>query len=274
MDVGTGRVVPTSSSGLSVDVGVRLLLVHQAVGIRERGMSLSLSYNPTPFHAAGNMAARRRGAGCRRALLKRCGGASTMVGMSHTGTSRWVRPQCGRRHGLPVGGRPVGTRRVCLRPSELQPGLPCWLQPWGAGDGLAPAGRGERRCLARGHLRMQDKPEATCSLGPQRDNPEDPGPISKRTVRAIPTASEPPRATTRQTCPVEPHPGCAAKVATTYDLPNRAALVGTVRELGMRGDARRPNPRSQADTALLRPLFRRRGFSDRDRLSCHRIRKC
>ena len=37
MDVGAGLVVSDSSTGLAVDVRVRLLLVHQAEGFSERG---------------------------------------------------------------------------------------------------------------------------------------------------------------------------------------------------------------------------------------------
>ena len=208
-------------------------------------MVLSLSYNPTPSMPLG-VAARRRGAGCRRTGLKRSGVASTMVGMSHTGTSRRVRPRCGRcpqaAPGRPPGGDPAG-----LPPHlGVRPGLPRWPQPWGAGGGLAPAGRAERRCLARGHLRMQDKLQAMCSLGPQHANPEDPAPISKRTVREIHPVSEPLCATTRQTCPVEPHPGCAATVAPTSDLTNRAALVGAVPRVEQARRRAPREPRSQA----------------------------
>ena len=53
MDVGVGLVVSDSSTGLAVDLRVRMLVVHQAEGFRERGMALSLSYNPTPSDAAG-----------------------------------------------------------------------------------------------------------------------------------------------------------------------------------------------------------------------------
>ena len=48
MDIGGGLVVADAGSGLAVDVQVRMLVVHQAEGFRERGMAVSLSYNPTP----------------------------------------------------------------------------------------------------------------------------------------------------------------------------------------------------------------------------------
>ena len=53
MDVGGGLVVSDASTGLAVDVRVRMLVVHQAEGFRERGMALSLSYNPTPSTPLG-----------------------------------------------------------------------------------------------------------------------------------------------------------------------------------------------------------------------------
>ena len=53
IDVGVGLIVSDSSTGLAVDVRVRTLLVHQAEGFRERGMALSLSYNPTPSTPLG-----------------------------------------------------------------------------------------------------------------------------------------------------------------------------------------------------------------------------
>ena len=53
LDVGGGLVVSDASTGLAVDVRVRMLVMHQADGFRERGMALSLSYNPTPSTPLG-----------------------------------------------------------------------------------------------------------------------------------------------------------------------------------------------------------------------------
>lgn len=47
LDVG-GVVVAHGRTGLSTDVRVRLLLVHEAAGLRERGMAVMLGYDPTP----------------------------------------------------------------------------------------------------------------------------------------------------------------------------------------------------------------------------------
>ena len=53
MDVGAGLIVSDTSTGLAVDVRVRMLLVHQAEGFRERGLSIAVSYAPTPSTSLG-----------------------------------------------------------------------------------------------------------------------------------------------------------------------------------------------------------------------------
>ena len=42
LDVGGGLVVSDSSTGLAVDLRVRMLVLHQAEGVRERAMAASL----------------------------------------------------------------------------------------------------------------------------------------------------------------------------------------------------------------------------------------
>ena len=46
-------VVSDAGTGLSVDVRVRMLVVHQAEGFCEHGVAVSLSYNPTPSTPLG-----------------------------------------------------------------------------------------------------------------------------------------------------------------------------------------------------------------------------
>ncbi len=48
VDVGGGLVAADPATRLAVDVRVRTLVVHQGAGFRERGVALSVSYNPTP----------------------------------------------------------------------------------------------------------------------------------------------------------------------------------------------------------------------------------
>ena len=56
VDLGGGLIVSDALTGLSADVRVRMLLVHQDQGFRDRGVSLSFGYNPTPSTPLGFMA--------------------------------------------------------------------------------------------------------------------------------------------------------------------------------------------------------------------------
>ena len=53
MDLGAGLVLADGVTGLAVDIRVRRLLVHEAEGFAESGMSISVSYNPTPSTPLG-----------------------------------------------------------------------------------------------------------------------------------------------------------------------------------------------------------------------------
>ena len=53
MDVGGGLAFTDTVTGLSLDVRVRTLVVHQADGFSERGMSLSLGWDATPSSPLG-----------------------------------------------------------------------------------------------------------------------------------------------------------------------------------------------------------------------------
>ena len=48
VDVGLGLMLADGVTGLAVDVRIRRLLVHQADGFAESGMSIAVSYDPTP----------------------------------------------------------------------------------------------------------------------------------------------------------------------------------------------------------------------------------
>ena len=119
MDVGGGLVVADASTGLAVDVRVRMLVVHQAEGFSERGMALSLSYNPTPSTPLG-FSARVAPSWGGQAM----GGASalwgreTMGGLSQGGFAQGNRLDGEVGYGLPVGSRLVGTPRVGFSTSE------------------------------------------------------------------------------------------------------------------------------------------------------------
>ena len=53
MDLGAGLVLADSATGLAVDIRVRRVLVHQAESFAESGMSISVSYDPTPSTPLG-----------------------------------------------------------------------------------------------------------------------------------------------------------------------------------------------------------------------------
>ena len=110
MDVGGGLVVSDASTGLSVDVRVRMLVVHQAEGFRERGMALSLSYNPTPSTPLGFTArvAPSWGGVRRRVAPRRCGDArrwrAWRTAASRRATASMARSATGCRWGAASSG--------------------------------------------------------------------------------------------------------------------------------------------------------------------------
>ena len=112
MDVGAGLVVSDASTGLAVDVWVRTLLVHQADGFSERGVALSLSYNPTPSSPLGFTAkVAPSWGGEATSGAEALWGRETMGGMAHGGLAQGNRLDAEMSYGLPVGRRFVGTPR-------------------------------------------------------------------------------------------------------------------------------------------------------------------
>ena len=120
MDVGGGIAFTDAVTGLSLDVRVRTLVVHQAEGFSERGMSLSLGWDPSPSSPLGLTArvAPSWGGSAQ-------GGAEALwnnqmaYGMgSHPmyGAGGQLNAEVG--YGLPVGARFVGTPRVGLTTSQ------------------------------------------------------------------------------------------------------------------------------------------------------------
>ena len=53
MDVGGGLAFTDTVTGLSLDVRVRTLVVHQGEGFSKRGMSLPFGWDPTPSSPLG-----------------------------------------------------------------------------------------------------------------------------------------------------------------------------------------------------------------------------
>ena len=119
MDVGGGVMVASPGTGLAVDLRVRMLLVHQAEGFSERGMSVSLSYNPTPSTPLGFSArVAPTWGGQTTGGAEALWGRETMAGMAHGGVASGNRLDGEVGYGLPVGSRFVGTPRIGLTTSE------------------------------------------------------------------------------------------------------------------------------------------------------------
>ena len=119
LDVGAGLVMADAATGLAVDVRVRTLLVHQAEGFRERGVALSLSYNPTPSTPLGFVArVAPSWGGQATSGAEALWGRETMAGMAHGGLADGTRLEAEVGYGLPVGRRFVGTPRVGVSTSE------------------------------------------------------------------------------------------------------------------------------------------------------------
>ena len=120
MDVGGGLAFTDAVTGLSLDVRVRTLVVHQAEGFSERGMSLSFGWDPTPsspLRLTARVAPSWGGSAQ--------GGAEALwnnqmaYGMgSHQMYGSGDRVDAEVGYGLPVGARFVGTPRVGLTTSQ------------------------------------------------------------------------------------------------------------------------------------------------------------
>ena len=121
MDLGAGLVLADGVTGLAVDIRVRRLLVHQAEGFAESGMSISVSYNPTPSTPLG-FTARVSPAwgGDSMSGAEALWGRESMGGMGQNqllgGGGNRLDTEVG--YGLPIGARFVGTPRAGIRTSE------------------------------------------------------------------------------------------------------------------------------------------------------------
>ena len=96
-----------------------MLLVHQCEGFHERGVSVSVSYNPTPLTPLGFMAkvAPSWGAQATDGAQALCG-REMMAGLAHGDGASGKRLDGEVGYGLPLGSRFVGTPRVGLTTSE------------------------------------------------------------------------------------------------------------------------------------------------------------
>ena len=103
-----------------MDVRVQTLVVHQADGFRDRGMSLSFGWDPTPSSPLGLTArVAPSWGGSAQGEAEALWGNQMVYGMgSHQlhGAGGQLNAEVG--YGLPVGARFVGTPRVGLKTSQ------------------------------------------------------------------------------------------------------------------------------------------------------------
>ena len=103
-------MVSDASTGLAVDLQVRMLVMHQAEGFRERGMAVSLSYNPRPSTPLGFVArVAPSWGGQATSGAEALWGQETMGGLAHGSLASGNRLDGEVGYGLPVGSRFVGT---------------------------------------------------------------------------------------------------------------------------------------------------------------------
>ena len=119
VDIAGSLIVADPLTGLSVDVRVRTLLVHQDEGFRERGVSVSFSYDPTPQTPLG-LTARVAPSWGGQAMsgADALWGRDTMEGLGAGGPGSGDRIDAELGYALPVGSRLVGTPRFGVTTSE------------------------------------------------------------------------------------------------------------------------------------------------------------
>ena len=109
VDIGGGLIVSDALTGLSADFRVRMLLAHQDEEFRERGMSVSFGYNPTPSTPLGFMAKLTPSwGGQAESGAQALWGRETMAGMADGSLAAGGRLEAELGYGMPVGGRLVG----------------------------------------------------------------------------------------------------------------------------------------------------------------------
>ena len=119
VDVAASLIASDPLTGLSVDVRVRTLLVHQDEGFRERGVSVSFSYDPTPQTPLGFTArVAPSWGGQAMSGADALWGRDTMEGLGAGGPGSGDRIDAELGYALPVGSRLVGTPRFGVTTSE------------------------------------------------------------------------------------------------------------------------------------------------------------
>ncbi len=118
-DVAGSLLAADPLTGLSVAVRVRTLLVHQARGLRERGVSVSFSYDPSPATPLGFTArVAPSWGGQAMSGADALWGRDTMTGLGTGDPGSGNRLEGELGYALPVGSRLVGTPRFGVTTSE------------------------------------------------------------------------------------------------------------------------------------------------------------
>ena len=118
-DIASSLIAADPLTGLSVDVRVRTLLVHQDERFRERGVSVSFSYDPTPSTPLGFTArVAPSWGGQAMSGAEALWGRDTMEGLGTAGPGSGDRIDAELGYALPVGSRLVGTPRFGVTTSE------------------------------------------------------------------------------------------------------------------------------------------------------------
>ena len=119
IDLGSGLIVADRDSGLSIDIRVRTVVAHQAEGFSERGVSVAVSYDPTPSTPLGLTARVAPSWGGRvDGGAEALWGRETMAGMAPGSVANGNRVEAEVGYGMPVGGRFVGTPKLAFGTSQ------------------------------------------------------------------------------------------------------------------------------------------------------------
>ena len=110
LDLGVGLAMDEAHSGLQVELRIRRLIVHQADGFAEQGVSVSINYDPRPQTPLGLTAEiTPRWGGETTSGAEALWGRETMGGIGAHQTAGGNRLDSRVGYGLPLGSRLVGT---------------------------------------------------------------------------------------------------------------------------------------------------------------------
>ena len=119
LDLGGGLLLSDSVLGLSLDLRVRALVVHQAAGFRDRGVALSLDWDPTPSSPLGlRVRLTPQWSGQAPSGAEALWGRDTMTGFNAAGVGPGNRFSGEVGYGLPLGTRFAGIPRLGFGSSE------------------------------------------------------------------------------------------------------------------------------------------------------------